>query len=112
MTPAVKDDSSDIPLRIESIRTKHFGELFADSSFIIPERSSQQFRAPEVTLLLGGVARKRIENLQGEDDGRVWTNPGIRYAGKCQFTHFHVVAGSFKPAAAAHPHLVQKSPIP
>src|SRR5580658_6059790 len=106
MTPAVQDDSRDIPLRIESIGCKHFGELFTDSSLIIPERSPEQFRAAEVTLLLGGVAWKGIENFQGEDDGRVRTNLGIRHAGKRKFAHFHIVAGSFKPAATAHPHLV------
>jgi len=63
MPPAVKDDSSYIPLRIESRSCKHLGELFADSSLIIPESSREQFLAAEVTLFPCGVTRIRKQNF-------------------------------------------------
>src|ERR1700730_15231530 len=112
MTPPVKDYSSYIPSRIESRSCKHLGELFADSSLIIPESGREQFLAAKVTLFLRGVTRMGVQNFQGEDDGRIRADLGIPHASECEFAHLHIVAGSFKPAAAGHPHVVQKSPVP
>ena len=41
MTPAVQNDSRDVSLGVKPGAREHFTELFADSTFILPERGSE-----------------------------------------------------------------------
>ena len=51
VAPAVKNDSGNVPLGIESRGPKHVGELFADRSFVINEGSRKKFDTAPLTLL-------------------------------------------------------------
>src|SRR5271154_3994335 len=110
MTPAVQNDSRDIPLRVKPRGRKHLRKLFTDSSFIVPKRSAQQLRAAAIALCLGGFAGIGIEDLQRKYDRRVRTDRRVPNAREGQLAHIHIVADTFKPAASAHSHFVQKTP--
>ena len=63
VSPAIEDDSRDVPARIESAGRKHVGQLLAERSLILRERSAEQLRSP-----LRMVARSD-ERDRGDLDG-------------------------------------------
>src|ERR1700691_2824409 len=109
MPPTVENDAGDISLRVESVAGEHRGHLLADLPFIVTKPSAQHFRAAAISLLLGSESRIGIENLQGENDGRIRTDGGISHTGKGLLANLQVAAETFKPAASAHTHLVKKA---
>ena len=53
VSPAIQDDSGDVPPCVKSAACEHLGELFADLSFIISERCAQHLSAAAIPLLFG-----------------------------------------------------------
>ena len=50
VTPAIQDDSRDVPLGVEAGAGKHLRELLTDLPFIVPEGSSDHFCAALISL--------------------------------------------------------------
>src|SRR5271170_3169194 len=53
VSPAIQDNSGDVPLCVKAPSREHLAELLTDLSFIISERRSQQLGAASVPLLFG-----------------------------------------------------------
>ena len=53
VSPAVQNDSFNVPPRIKPDAAEHLSELLADFSLVIPERRGQHFSAAAVSLIGG-----------------------------------------------------------
>ena len=51
VSPAIENDSGDIPAWIESTRREHVGHLLAECSLVLGERSAEQLCTPLQALL-------------------------------------------------------------
>ena len=45
VSPAIEDDSGDVPARIEATGREHVGHLFAERSLVLGEGSAEQLRS-------------------------------------------------------------------
>jgi hypothetical protein len=50
VTPAIQNDSGDVPARIEAAGREHVAELLAEGALVLGERSAEQLRAPSAAL--------------------------------------------------------------
>ena len=64
VSPAVQDDSRDIPPGVKTRSREHVGELLTNLSLIILERRSQHFTPASVSLIGDRQAGIGIQNLQ------------------------------------------------
>src|ERR1700684_1418156 len=64
VTPAIQNNSSDIPPRIETRTPEHAGELLTDLPLVLAKGCSQHFAASTIALLRNRHAGIRIENFQ------------------------------------------------
>src|SRR5437016_2487178 len=51
VSPAIENDSRDVPPRIEAARREHVAELLAERALVLRERSAEQLRASSAALL-------------------------------------------------------------
>src|SRR5438552_3854834 len=66
VSPAIEDDSRDVPARIKPAGREHVGHLLAERPLILRERSAEQFHTALCALLGYRAPGLREENLYSE----------------------------------------------
>jgi len=57
VSPAIQDDSCNVPARVEAASSEHLAELLTNLFFVVSERGSQQLSAAAVPLFFSCKSR-------------------------------------------------------